>query len=85
MAEYEIYPDGDGWRWRLGDVGEACESRSEAIRAARRHRGDQFATLIGEDGTELGRQYMNGRGPAIVLLREDGSVHGELAHATDGA
>lgn len=81
MDRYEVFPDGDEWNWRCGDTsGDGYPNRSEAIAAAKDARGDTTESLYREDGSLAGSEIS--RGPeAIVLLRPDGTVHGELSHA----
>lgn len=78
---YEIAPDGDGWNWRKGDEsGAGYADRGAAIEAARDARGDKRTPLFFEDGSKAG-VVVEHRGPeAMVILRADGSVYGELDH-----
>lgn len=81
--QIEVVPAGDGtwgWRKRVDDQvvdGASCETRREAIDAARAARGDELVTLTRADGSEAGTARLGG-GMRIVLLRGDGSEYGEL-------
>lgn len=68
MNRYEVFPTNAGWRWRYADGRQSKPSalRGDAIAAVRHDR------VSGRTNT---------RGPeAIVLLRADGSLCGELEH-----
>lgn len=81
---YEVFPSDDGWGWRLDDIEDrGYESRGEAYAAARAHRGDRSEPVYKQvDGEFVEVGVDEQRGPeAIVLLRPDGSVYGELSHA----
>lgn len=77
---YEVFPDGNEWSYRQGETrGGNYPTRSEAIAAAKNARGDTTEDLFRADGSLAGTNVV--RGPeAIVLLRPDGSVYGELDH-----
>ena len=88
QKQIEVYPDKAGeWRWRRraangkisADSGEGYSARGSAIEAARAERGDTKLTEVRDDGTEAGVRYERGDDERIVLLRADGSMHGELS------
>ena len=83
----EVYPDKSGeWRWRKkagnGDVtadsGEGYESRAGAIAAARAEAGGKTYNLTDPDTGEVEGQRTEAPNEQVVLLREDGTVVGEL-------
>lgn len=80
---YEVQPVEDGWVWRLtgSDEGDQHNERATAIAAARAHRGDTRTALYTSDGTLHSENVERGGNEALVLLRADGSVYGELDHA----
>ncbi len=83
MNRYEVYPVGDGWAYRSpdGSEHEEYETRGDAYAAARDARGDRRRDLYDGEGNFVKSEEIT-RGPeAIVLLRADGSVYGELSHA----
>ena len=85
-GRYEVFPEGEQWSYRYRTEqgkaegrGENFATRSEAIAAAKAARGDKNEELFRADGSAVGNAVT--RGPeAIVLLRPDGSVYGELDH-----
>lgn len=87
-SRYEVFPRNEGWRYRSPDGHESkkFETRAEALAAAREARGDDRQEIFDAAGVSLGEHVLS-RGPeAIVLLREDGSLYGEIDHEiVDGA
>jgi len=83
--QYEVFPEEDGWAWRLrGEDGEVSDaswygSRTEAISAAQEARGDVVTKLYTADGAEHSEDRQRGW-QRILLLRADGSLCGELDH-----
>jgi hypothetical protein len=84
---FEVFPDGEKWSYRVrsedgkaGKQGKTFAGRADAIAAAKEARGDKQEELFRADGSPAAT--IESRGPeAIVLLRPDGSVYGELSHA----
>lgn len=82
MDQIEVVPVDDGWEWQKRVDGGVVEGgvgypdRSSAIAAARDARGDIIADVV-HDGVKIGETAINGD-LRIVLLRRDGSLHGEL-------
>jgi len=61
MDQYEVFPKGDGWNWRLRkssrsvETGDGYDTRSEAIGAARdENPGDVRLVLVRKDGSMVG-------------------------------
>lgn len=85
-GRFEVFPVDGEWsyqyRFAHGDTqerGQNYPTRSEAIAACKVARGDVDEELFRADGTSLGHAVSRGR-EAIVLLRPDGSLYGELDH-----
>lgn len=84
MARIEVLPKGGKWEWRqVGDDGATnttrggiFDTRREAIDDARKSSGGTNEPLYREDGTPAGA--LRATGMQIVLLRADGTMHGEL-------
>jgi hypothetical protein len=76
MERYEVFPKAGGWCWRFGSQqSKKFDTRAEALADVFKHRGDE--RLYDAEGNSPGAL----RGPdAVVLLREDGSVYGEIDH-----
>lgn len=87
MDRYYVFPREGEWVARKGDSGDELGSfstRGEALEAARDDRGDVREDIYRkEDDGSFGRVgvLVKHRGPeALWLLREDGSVYGEVDH-----
>lgn len=86
MDRYYVYPQDGAWVARKGEdsiLGEDYPDRSSAMEAARDHRGDEREDVYVKEGDDYKRVgvFVKYRGPeALWLLREDGSVYGEVDH-----
>lgn len=86
MDRYYVYPQEGAWTVRKGEsevLGAEFPDRAAALEAARDHRGDirEDMYVKGDAGFERVGVFVKHRGPeAIWLLREDGSVYGEVDH-----
>jgi len=85
QPQIEVFPDGGKWRWRerdgKGKAGDqsGADSRSETIRKARDAAGvAPSEQLFNADGEPRGVTPKRPGRVRVVLLREDGSVYGEL-------
>lgn len=87
MDRYYVFPRDGEWVARKGEADEGEElgayaDRAAAMEAARDHRGDEREDLYRmNDAGEYERvgALVHKRGPeALWLLREDGSVYGEV-------
>lgn len=83
--QVEVFPLKNGhWRYRDGEKqSESIETRGEAITAAREAAGVGVREVFDGDGKSLGTVKSTGR--RVVLLRLDGSVHGELDAPSTGS
>lgn len=89
MEQFEVYPEKDGWNWRRRGAdgkskgsGPGYGSRADAIAGAREEgRGDERLQLTRGDGSLVQKVFQRGGPERIVLLRADGSEHGEIDHA----
>lgn len=88
-GRYEVIPEDDKWLWRFRSEGgklsrdhrsKPLKTRAEALTGAREARGDDREEVFNAAGESAG-ELVRYRGPeAIVLMRGDGSMHGELEH-----
>lgn len=89
MDQIEVYPLKNGtwnWRRRVNDQtsgsGNGYETRTEAIREARKANGGEEVTLTRPDGSSAGTARIGQSELRVVLLRPDGSIYGELDAAS---
>lgn len=91
MGVYKLRPVEDSWHVIHEDEDGAeevvaeRESRSAAYDAAREARGDCREEHFRADGSSVGIVEVSRGAESIVLLRRDGSLHGELSHARNEA
>lgn len=87
MNRYRVRPHEDGsWSWALQDedgkevASGDCESRGDALKAVREHRGDKMNDLYTSGGDFFRTEITRGGPEGIDLLRPDGSLYGEIDH-----
>lgn len=84
VDQVEILPKGDGWNWqerlgsgRVGEKGEGYETRGEAIEAGREAAGAERIE-VKRGGSADAESYLTSTTTRVVLMKRDGSEHGEL-------
>lgn len=84
VKQVEILPKGDEWNWqerldsgRIGEKGEGYETRREAIDAGREAAGAERIE-VKRGGSDVAESYLTSTTTRVVLLKRDGSEHGEL-------